>query len=74
MAVFQYNAVDNRGKAVKDRIEASTSDEAIVKIRGLGYFPTNIKEIRVHQKSGETSTTNTPSKQRGEISSSLGGS
>lgn len=73
MAVFQYNAVDNRGQAVKDRIEASTSDEAIAKIRGLGYFPTSMKEVSVRQKSGEISTTNTPSKKRGEISISFGG-
>ncbi|MCF6154300.1 MAG: type II secretion system F family protein [Candidatus Brocadia sp.] len=73
MAVFQYNAVDNRGKTVKDRIEAPTSDEAIAKIRGLGYYPTGMKEVHVRQKSGEISATNMPSKKRGEISISLGG-
>lgn len=73
MAIFHYNAVDNRGKAIKDRIEASTSDEAIAKIRGLGYFPTSIKEVYVRQKSDGISTTNAPSKKRGEISISLGG-
>ncbi|MCK6468054.1 MAG: type II secretion system F family protein [Candidatus Brocadia sinica] len=73
MAVFQYNAVDNRGQTVKNRIEASTSDEAIAKIRGLGYFPTSMKEVHVRQKSGEISVTNTPSKKRGEISITFGG-
>lgn len=70
MSVFQYSAVDNKGQAVKNRIDASTSDEAITKIRGLGYFPTNIKEITVRQRSGET--LNTPRKKRGEISLSFG--
>ncbi len=73
MPVFQYNAVDNRGQTVKDRIEASTSDEAIGKIRGLGYYPTVIKEVPIRGKSGETSASNTSSKKRGEISISLGG-
>ena len=73
MSIFQYNAVDNKGQAVKDRIEASTSDEAIARIRGLGYFPTSMKEIHVRQKSGETHATDTSSKKRGEISLSFGG-
>lgn len=72
MPVFQYNAVDNKGQSVKNRIEATTSDEAIAKIRGLGYFPISMKEINVRQKSNETSTTNTPRKKRGEISISFG--
>lgn len=72
MSVFQYNAVDNKGQSVKNRIEATTSDEAIAKIRGLGYFPINMKEINARQKSNETSTTNTPRKRRGEISISFG--
>ncbi|GJQ22579.1 MAG: type II secretion system F family protein [Planctomycetia bacterium] len=70
MLVFQYNAVDNKGHAVKNRIDASTSDEAITKIRALGYFPTYIKEINIRQKSGEIPIT--PRKKRGEIPISFG--
>ena len=73
MPIFQYNGVDNKGQAVKDSIEASTSDDAIVKIRGLGYFPTKVKEISSRQKSGEIPTTSTSSKKRGEISITIGG-
>ena len=72
MSVFQYSAVDNKGQTVKDRIEASSHDDAIAKIRSLGYFPTNVKEIRLRQKAGETHTT-TPIKKRREISISIGG-
>lgn len=72
MSVFQYNAVDNKGQSVKNRIEASTSDEAIAKIRGLGHFLTSMKEINVRKKSDETSAANTPRKKRGEISISFG--
>ncbi len=73
MSVFQYNAVDNKGLAVMDRIEASTSDEAVTKIRGLGYFPTNIKEIIERKESDETSTINAARKKRRDISFSIGG-
>ncbi|MGQ3684064.1 MAG: type II secretion system F family protein [Candidatus Loosdrechtia sp.] len=50
MPVFQYNAVNAKGKTVKDKIEASGSDDAVVKIRALGYFPTDIREVIPHRK------------------------
>lgn len=73
MSIFQYNAVDNKGQSVKNKIEASTSDEAIAKIRGLGHFLTSMKEINVRKKFDKTLTTNTPRKKRREISISFGG-
>ena len=72
MSIFQYSAVDNKGQTVKDRIEASSHDDAIAKIRSLGCFPTNVKEVRLRQKAGETPTT-IPVKKRREISISIGG-
>ncbi|HHT9116059.1 MAG: type II secretion system F family protein [Planctomycetes bacterium] len=72
MSIFQYSAVDNKGQTVKNRIEASSPDDAIAKIRALGCFPTNVKEIQLRQKAGETPTT-TPIKKRREISISIGG-
>src|SRR3989339_1664900 len=74
MSIFQYSAVDNKGQTVKDRIEASSSDDAIAKIRSLGRFPPNVKEVHIHRKAGETpDTTSTPAKKRREISISIGG-
>ena len=74
MSIFQYSAVDNKGQTVKDRIEASSPDEAVVKIRSLGRFPTNVKEVHIRRKAGETpDTTSTPAKKRREISFSIGG-
>ena len=70
MLVFQYSAVDGKGQTIKNKIDATTSDEAIAKIRRLGYFPTHVKESKVRQKSGEIP--NTPRKKRGEISISFG--
>ncbi len=52
MAKFQYEAMNAAGQEVKDEIDAPSSEEAIAKIRGLGYFPT-----KVRQKGGEKKVT-----------------
>ena len=44
MGVFAYEAMNSSGQEVKDEIEAATTEEAISKIRGKGYFPTKVRE------------------------------
>ncbi|MCG8404592.1 MAG: type II secretion system F family protein [Phycisphaerales bacterium] len=44
MAKFQYEAMDASGQEVKDEVEAPNSEEAIAKIRSLGYFPTKVRQ------------------------------
>jgi type IV pilus assembly protein PilC len=44
MPVYTYEAMNSSGQEVRDEIEATTSDEAIAKIRNKGFFPTKIKE------------------------------
>src|SRR5438270_9759510 len=44
MPTYTFEAMNSSGQEVKDEIDASTSDEAIAKIRNKGYFPTKIKE------------------------------
>lgn len=44
MAKFQYEAMDAAGQEVKDEIEAPSSEDAIAKIRSLGYFPTKVRQ------------------------------
>ena len=53
MPVFQFEAMNNAGEEVKDEIEAATSEEAISKIRSLGYFPTSVKEKSKGLKLGQ---------------------
>ncbi len=43
MAVFKYEAMDSQGVAIKDEIEALSQEEAVSKIRNMGYFPTKIR-------------------------------
>ncbi|MCS7034770.1 MAG: type II secretion system F family protein [Phycisphaerae bacterium] len=44
MPIFAYEAMNSSGQEVKDEIEAASSEEAIAKIRGKGYFPTKVRE------------------------------
>jgi type IV pilus assembly protein PilC len=44
MATYAYEAMNQGGQQVKDEIEASSSEDALSKIRNLGYFPTRIRE------------------------------
>jgi len=44
MPTFTYEAMNNVGQPVKDQVEAASSEEAIAKVRAMGYFPTKIKE------------------------------
>jgi type IV pilus assembly protein PilC len=49
MAVFKYEALNAQGQEVKDEVEAPNKEEAVSKVRGLGYFPTKVTE-RVDRK------------------------
>ena len=44
MPKFQYEAMNQAGQEVKDEVEAASTEEALSKIRGLGYFPTKIRQ------------------------------
>jgi len=46
MPVFQYEALDSKGQEVKGDIEALSGDEALSKIRNMGYFPTKSPKAR----------------------------
>ena len=57
MATFAYEAMNSSGQEVKDEIEAASSEEAIAKIRGKGFFPTKVREKagkkKVNKKKGD---------------------
>jgi type IV pilus assembly protein PilC len=40
MPIFQYEALNSTGQEVKGQVEALSGDEALSKIRNMGYFPT----------------------------------
>ncbi len=46
MPIYSYKAIDKFGKEVADDIEVASYDEAIKRLRSLGYFPTQITAKR----------------------------
>ncbi|HED53663.1 MAG TPA: type II secretion system F family protein [Phycisphaerales bacterium] len=52
MPTFAYEALNAAGKPQKGSIEASTSDEAIQRIKSQGYFPTSVREQKVKKGAG----------------------
>jgi type IV pilus assembly protein PilC len=42
MAVFSYSVLDQGGKTVNGTIEASHVQDALAKLKGMGYFVTNV--------------------------------
>jgi len=53
MAVFQFEAMNSQGQAVKDELEAGNQDDAIQKIRARKLFPTSVKEKKLRGQKGE---------------------
>lgn len=47
MATFQYEALNAAGKPQKGTIDAGSTEEAIQRIKGQGYFPTSVREQKV---------------------------
>ncbi len=50
MPLFAYEALNSGGQEVRAEVEAPTREEAIGKIRGLGYFPTKVIEKGAKKK------------------------
>lgn len=46
MARFTYVALDAKGKEITGEIESDNPNNAVARIREMGYFPTNVTEAR----------------------------
>lgn len=53
MATYTYEALNAAGKPQKGTIEASSSEEAIQRIKTQGYFPTAVREQKVKKGAGD---------------------
>jgi type IV pilus assembly protein PilC len=73
MPTFQYEALDDGGKPQKGTITASTSDEAIARIRSQGYFPTSVREQKVKKSKGAGGTAKAGKKKGSSLSINIGG-
>jgi type IV pilus assembly protein PilC len=52
MPTFQYEALNEAGKPVKNTINAQNTEEAIARIRSQGFFPTSVREQKVKKTKG----------------------
>lgn len=52
MPVFTYEALNSSGQEIKDELEAPTKEEAVAKVKSLGYFPTKVSEKAGKKKIG----------------------
>lgn len=50
MPTYAFEAMNSSGQEVKDEVEATTSEEAIAKIRAKGFFPTKVREKAAKKK------------------------
>ncbi len=76
MPTYQYEALNSAGKPQKGTIEAASSEEAIQRIKGQGYFPTSVREQKVKGAGpgGRAATKIKKKKKRGDLSAlSIGG-
>ncbi|HOM26915.1 MAG TPA: type II secretion system F family protein [bacterium] len=62
MALFQYNAIDNTGKTLNGTIDASGVQEAIAKLKSMGYFVTNVSPAKGSSTAKTKETKAQPSK------------
>jgi len=56
MPIFTYRAIDKFGKEITSEIEVDSYDEAIKKVRNLGYFPTQIRLKKGKKKAANSIT------------------
>ncbi|GAX60870.1 type II secretory system protein [Candidatus Scalindua japonica] len=65
MPIFKFQAIDNRGTSIKDKVEALSSEAAVEAIRVKGLYPTTIKQI----KDKATANSTTAKKRKSSLSS-----
>ena len=60
MPSYSIEAVDTQGKKIKVDVEATSSQDAIAKLRSRGYKPTSIKEKVNNQQPSSASPSSVP--------------
>lgn len=62
MPKFNYVAMDSRGKETKGTLEVASQNEAISRLKEMGYFPTKVVEAEKPKKEGGKKTAKAPAK------------
>ena len=72
MATFTYEALNTSGKPQKGTIEATTSDEAVQRIKAQGYFPTSVREQKVKKSAAADGAEPAKKKRRKSVGGRVG--
>lgn len=72
MPVFAYEALNAAGKPQKGTVEASSSEEAIQRIKSQGFFPTSVREQK-KKEDAAAAAEGAKKKQKKEVGISIGG-
>jgi type IV pilus assembly protein PilC len=73
MATFTYEALNAAGKPQKGTVEAGSTEEAIQRIKGQGYFPTSVREQKNKAKQAAAEAEKAKPKKKKEMGFSIGG-
>lgn len=75
MATFTYEALNASGKPQKGTIEASSSEEAVQRIKAEGYFPTSVRAAKSKKPAGaeEGASSKKKKKKKGGGGIAIGG-
>jgi type IV pilus assembly protein PilC len=61
MPKFSYVAMDSRGKETKGSLDVSSQNEAITRLKEMGYFPTKVMQVDAKDKPGAAAKPKAPS-------------
>ncbi|MFG0314969.1 MAG: type II secretion system F family protein [Phycisphaerales bacterium] len=64
MATYTYQALNASGKTQKGTVEATSSEEAIQRIKAQGYFPTSVQPQKEKKAKGAAAESNTKKKKK----------
>ena len=74
MPKFSYVAMDSRGKETKGTLEVANQNEAIGRIKEMGFFPTKVAEVDKSKEKSDTKAKpgNKPAPKKGLFSGGRG--
>jgi len=64
MPTYVYEALNSAGKPQKGTVDATSSEEAIQRIKSQGFFPTSVREQKVKTDAGAGATAATTKKRK----------
>src|SRR5215212_2314122 len=65
MPKFSYVAMDSRGKETKGSLDVSSQNEAITRLKEMGYFPTKVVQVDASKDKAAAAKAKAPAGKKG---------